>query len=1026
MSAPVRIAVVDDPTPPTVAFVALANGASFIEGRPIFVQANAADNVGVERVEFRANGMLFQTDTTPAYTGIFTTPGNYADAGPTPLMLTATAFDRAGLSATATVNVTVVPDQPPTIALIQAPPDNSNVIEGTSVVFAAVAADDVGVVVDLFVDGVLRQTRSNAPFSFTLPAPPAAGTTNPMRVVLTARDTQGQTASTPPVRLNVIRDNPPTVLLTSPAAGAQLAEGSLLTVAATVTDDVGVARVEFLVDGASVGTDTTAPYAVQARLGAGPDGSVVSIQAVATDTAGQTAQHTIALTRRDDTVPPTVAITAPHDGAIASVGPSDVVIVIDTSGSTSGSCGADVDGDGVTDSILKCEVLAAKELLNFLNPTTTQVAVVDFASFATLVRLLTSDFTLVRQALDNILRAGPGGGTNFSAAMQVATNELVGRRARRNATPVQLFLSDGVAAFPGSEVTRAADGGVVVNTFAVGAGADPTVLTRIAHGTGGVFTPVVNPGELMQILPNIILFGMDALVVIANATDDVAVADVAFRYTSANGMVDTTITDTAPPFNAIFSLPALTAPLEMTATATVRDFGGNAAAAAPITVTVLPAENTPQIVRLNPARGVVGGVVDIVGTFFAPITSNNMVTFNNTPATITSDSKIMRRVTVPSGAGSGPVLVRADGFSSNPVAFIIDTDSDGLWDEQELLRGTDPLRPDTDGDQLLDGFEVHNGFDPLTPGEATQDPDGDGLDNLTEQAQRTHPRNPDTDGDGLTDGEEVTVFFTDPLDRDTDGGGRSDGDEVLSDGTNPLDPNDDLLSLSLPTTLVDGSAFLWDIEGDGSISDGSSDAYDDGLRLSVNGLPFGFFNDAALEDAGRSLRIGPWVMDGLLISRKLFVPANDAFARFLEIIENTTATDLLVTIRIDTNLGLDRSTVLVSTSSGDAVFDTTDDFIITDDGSDGGGDPMLVHVFSGPGAAVGPSAVSLSFDDLQYTFQVMVPSGERRIIMHFASQHANRFIAALSAGNLRNLRGRALDGLTPEEQNDIVNFAFLP
>ena len=45
----------------------------------------------------------------------------------------------------------------------------------------------------------------------------------------------------------------------------------------------------------------------------------------------------------------------------------------------------------------------------------------------------------------------------------------------------------------------------------------------------------------------------------------------------------------------------------------------------------------------------------------------------------------------------------------------VDTDGDGLTDEQEALLGTDPDSPDTDGDGVSDGQEVADGTDPLVP-----------------------------------------------------------------------------------------------------------------------------------------------------------------------------------------------------------------------------------------------------------------------------------------------------------------------
>lgn len=55
------------------------------------------------------------------------------------------------------------------------------------------------------------------------------------------------------------------------------------------------------------------------------------------------------------------------------------------------------------------------------------------------------------------------------------------------------------------------------------------------------------------------------------------------------------------------------------------------------------------------------------------------------------------------------------GTSSNKA----DTDADGLTDRAEIQAyKTDPLNPDTDGDGYPDGEEVINGFDPALPGDA--------------------------------------------------------------------------------------------------------------------------------------------------------------------------------------------------------------------------------------------------------------------------------------------------------------------
>jgi len=67
------------------------------------------------------------------------------------------------------------------------------------------------------------------------------------------------------------------------------------------------------------------------------------------------------------------------------------------------------------------------------------------------------------------------------------------------------------------------------------------------------------------------------------------------------------------------------------------------------------------------------------------------------------------------------------------------------------------------------------------------DSDQDGLTDEEEKSLGTNPNSPDSDNDGLFDREEVKVYGTDPLNPDTDGDGYKDGDEVKN-GYNPKGP----------------------------------------------------------------------------------------------------------------------------------------------------------------------------------------------------------------------------------------------
>jgi hypothetical protein len=70
---------------------------------------------------------------------------------------------------------------------------------------------------------------------------------------------------------------------------------------------------------------------------------------------------------------------------------------------------------------------------------------------------------------------------------------------------------------------------------------------------------------------------------------------------------------------------------------------------------------------------------------------------------------------------------------------------------------------------------------------AAVDSDYDGLTDEEERMYGTNPNEVDTDKDGLTDRDEVKVFETDPNNPDTDGDGFKDGDEVRN-GYDPKGP----------------------------------------------------------------------------------------------------------------------------------------------------------------------------------------------------------------------------------------------
>ncbi|MGV3619599.1 MAG: calcium-binding protein [Archangium sp.] len=103
--------------------------------------------------------------------------------------------------------------------------------------------------------------------------------------------------------------------------------------------------------------------------------------------------------------------------------------------------------------------------------------------------------------------------------------------------------------------------------------------------------------------------------------------------------------------------------------------------------------------------------------------------------------------------------------------FLLDSDGDGISDDDENTMGFDPTNVDSDGDRISDGVELKMGLPGTTGSVPLNTPRG---------------CNPelDTDGDRLNDCEE-RVLGTDACIVDTDGDGVPDLAEFLG-GTNPL------------------------------------------------------------------------------------------------------------------------------------------------------------------------------------------------------------------------------------------------
>src|SRR6266540_3668487 len=187
-------------------------------------------------------------------------------------------------------------------------------------------------------DGVnLGAADTTSPYSIQWNTTTASNGSHTLTAV--ARDILGINWSSDPVTVTVSNDTtPPTVAITSPASGA--AVRGTIAVNANASDNVGVAGVQFKLDGANLGAeDTASPYSVSWNTTTASEGSH-TLTAVARDAAGNTTTSS-AVTVTVDNTPPTVTINqAAGQADPTSTSPINFTVVF--SEAVSGFAAADV------------------------------------------------------------------------------------------------------------------------------------------------------------------------------------------------------------------------------------------------------------------------------------------------------------------------------------------------------------------------------------------------------------------------------------------------------------------------------------------------------------------------------------------------------------------------------------------------------------------------------------------------------------------------------------------------------------
>jgi thermitase len=187
------------------------------------------------------------------------------------------------------------------------PPDTTSPIVAVSsplagatvtgmVAVGATASDNVGVVkVDLYVDGVFFVSDASSPYSFAWDTSALPNGSHTLEAI--AYDAANNSGTTSPIAVTVANTppdtTPPVVSIAAPTAGSTVA--GTTTVTASATDNVGVTKVDLMVDGALYASLNAAPYAFAWNTSPLSNGAH-TLQVVATDAAGNAANVTRTVT----------------------------------------------------------------------------------------------------------------------------------------------------------------------------------------------------------------------------------------------------------------------------------------------------------------------------------------------------------------------------------------------------------------------------------------------------------------------------------------------------------------------------------------------------------------------------------------------------------------------------------------------------------------------------------------------------------------------------------------------------------
>jgi len=170
----------------------------------------------------------------------------------------------------------------------------------------------------------------------------------------------------------------------------------------------------------------------------------------------------------------------------------------------------------------------------------------------------------------------------------------------------------------------------------------------------------------------------------------------------------------------------------------------------------------------------------------------------------------------------------------------------------------------------------------------------------------------------------------------------------------------------------------------------------------------------------------------LSITRKVYVPSNDDWARWLNIVTNTGQASMQVTISLLGLIGSGSETYVVTTSSGDNILTTSDMWFTTAQNAKNSLEPTIGYVVQGPNPQIPVSSLGISTTTTPpgkaaFSYNVTIPASGTAVVMTFVTVQGK----AKAAKNTCNgivadpLPSSAIKCIPQLELAQIVNFQHI-